>query len=343
MKTTASYFTGGGLFDVGARRAGLNPIWGVEYDDKIAEVARVNGLSVITADVIKINPADLVRPDHFHASPPCPNFSVAKAGAKETKEDIAMAAAVCRFLEYHKPDHFTLENVYRYRLSKSFALILETLDELKYKYEWKHVCAADYGVPQTRRRLILIASRLGGVDFPKPTHAKGGKGGLLTWNGWYKAVEDLISSLPESKFADWQLKRFPQELTDNIFIDGKPSNYKGDLQILDGVDRINTITSSQEKHPLRAFLIENGNSSSARPHLADEPSPTVSIGHQAGLSRAWLSKGRVVSMTPRALARFQSVPDTYILPDNATLACKIIGNGVPCLLSETIIRSLIHL
>ncbi len=44
--------------------------------------------------------------------------------------------------------------------------------------------------------------------------------------------------------------------------------------------------------------------------------------------RAWLSAGRVVKMTPRALARFQSVPDAYVLPDKASLACRIIGNGV---------------
>ena len=38
--------------------------------------------------------------------------------------------------------------------------------------------------------------------------------------------------------------------------------------------------------------------------------------------------GRVVTMTPRALARFQSFPDSYVLPDSKTLAAKIIGNAV---------------
>ncbi len=53
--------------------------------------------------------------------------------------------------------------------------------------------------------------------------------------------------------------------------------------------------------------------------------------HQpGGRPRAWLSRGRVVSMTPRALARFQSLPDSYVLPEKKSLACKGIGNGVPC-------------
>jgi site-specific DNA-cytosine methylase len=52
--------------------------------------------------------------------------------------------------------------------------------------------------------------------------------------------------------------------------------------------------------------------------------------------RAWLSQGRVVRMTPRALARFQAFPDTYALPDGAALACRVIGNAVPPLLMQRI-------
>jgi site-specific DNA-cytosine methylase len=45
-------------------------------------------------------------------------------------------------------------------------------------------------------------------------------------------------------------------------------------------------------------------------------------------------------MTPRALARFQSVPDDYTLPDANGLACEIIGNGVPPLLAKAIMESI---
>jgi site-specific DNA-cytosine methylase len=52
MRTSASLFTGGGLFDIGAMEAGYKPIWGIEWDDKIAAVARLNGLPVMTGDVV---------------------------------------------------------------------------------------------------------------------------------------------------------------------------------------------------------------------------------------------------------------------------------------------------
>ena len=46
-------------------------------------------------------------------------------------------------------------------------------------------------------------------------------------------------------------------------------------------------------------------------------------------------------MTPRALARFQSVPDSYQLPASAALACRIIGNGVAVLVSQAVTESLL--
>jgi site-specific DNA-cytosine methylase len=48
-----------------------------------------------------------------------------------------------------------------------------------------------------------------------------------------------------------------------------------------------------------------------------------------------------VKMTPRALARFQSVPDSYQLPESRALASRVIGNGVPWLLAQRVTESLI--
>jgi site-specific DNA-cytosine methylase len=59
--------------------------------------------------------------------------------------------------------------------------------------------------------------------------------------------------------------------------------------------------------------------------------------------RAWLSQGRVVQMTPRALARFQSIPDWYKLPDKNGLACTVIGNGIPSRMGARIIEAMLGL
>jgi DNA (cytosine-5)-methyltransferase 1 len=67
----------------------------------------------------------------------------------------------------------------------------------------------------------------------------------------------------------------------------------------------------------------------------NEPSPTQGA---STIARA-LVPHRVVKMTPRALARFQSFPDWYELPEHNALACKIIGNAVPPLLMRRVMEA----
>lgn len=90
----------------------------------------------------------------------------------------------------------------------------------------------------------------------------------------------------------------------------------------------------------KACLLDSGNTS-REPTLISEdaPSMTVQAWHGRRPSQApsiLLGAARVVTITPRCLARFQSVPDTYELPDKNSLACRIIGNGVPCLVTQAI-------
>ncbi len=72
-----------------------------------------------------------------------------------------------------------------------------------------------------------------------------------------------------------------------------------------------------------------------------EPWFTVTTGGSKHPVRAWLQCGRVVAMTPRALARFQSFPDTYVLPEKKSLASFGIGNAVSPLAYQRIIEGLL--
>jgi site-specific DNA-cytosine methylase len=93
----------------------------------------------------------------------------------------------------------------------------------------------------------------------------------------------------------------------------------------------------------KAFITDSLNYSSINPNrFIDEPAQTVvvhSSKHPA--PRAWLDCGKVVKMTPRCLARFQSLPDWYELPVNDALACKIIGNGFPCLMAQRVFEQFV--
>lgn len=380
MTTIATLFSGGECVGVGARAAGLAHLWGVEYDDRIANVARQNGFHVITSDVMDIDPHTLPIPDVLHASPVCKRASVANQsaelnedGTKEAPEDIATGQKVAQFIDVMTPQIVTIENVYAYRHFKAFKTITAALDRNGYFWDYDNLNAADYGVPQTRRRLVLRAKR--GALLPMLLQPE-------RWVGWYEAIEDLIPGLPDSQFAAWQLARLPDEINRMFMV--QSGNSSRDMTFHEVNEPVATVTATSPKEPRRAFILDYQNGAQAggvtlpqgdapmftvtngkdgrqpvRAWLVDgdgnrsrtptllndsEPSMTVQAWHgrrPIQAPRAWLSQGRVVRMTPRALARFQSLPDSYILPDSSKLACTIIGNGVPSLLYQKIIAALI--
>lgn len=376
-------FSGGGGFCLGMVAAGVDHAWGVEYDDKIAQVARDNGLATITADILQCDPADFEPVDFLHASPPCPNFSNAKTNAEETENDRALAAKVCQFITELLPRVFTLENVYQYRNSQSWETIARTLLVHGYQVNYWHVNMADYGVPQTRKRMIAIARRDGMTPMlPPATHSETPVNGFFErrerWVSWYEAIEDLIPTLPDSEFAPWQIARLPLELVTGIVMSGnsnfadatpgrgfhtaeKPThtvtaeltggwprafildgqNAGRDLTVLDSDNSFCTLGASG-KATYRAFVEIQHTAREATVRDGGQPVPSISA---SGASRPShqraMANGRIVKMTPRALARFQAFLDSYRLPDNNALACRIIGNAVPPLFAQRLIEWLI--
>ncbi len=210
LKTYGDWFTGFGGMTLGAIDARLTVVFGAEYDPKIAEVYRLNiGDHIRVCNLLEVDVSEFPRVDVFHASPPCPNFSNAKTNGKETENDIALSAKVAEYIAYHLPDVFTLENVYQYRNSQSWRVIAQALHTHGYLFNYWHVNMADYGVPQTRQRMIVIARRDGVMPtLPPATHAESPQVGLFgtmkRWVSWYEAIEDLIPFLNSCEFAPWQ-------------------------------------------------------------------------------------------------------------------------------------------
>ena len=310
----ASLFSGFGLADIGAMQAGCDLLWGVELDPQIAEISKQLNHKVLIQSVTETDFSQLEPPDILWASPPCTNFSTAKIEGKETDLDIELAFAVADAIKSLQPRYFLLENVAAYRHSESLCIIEEALLNYGYKRDRYLLNAADFGVPQTRKRFILRATHTGKLPpLPNPE----------PWKGWYEAIADLISTLPETQLADWQMKRLPQWISKGLLVSGS------------------------ERQAARVVLVEGAGARSDRGinfRLGAEPvwSLRASVGANRTTSRLAnaVLPGKVVSLTPRALGRFQTLPDWYELPQKNSLACRGIGNGVPCLMSQKIIQSL---
>lgn len=342
MLKIGTLFSGFGGVDIGAQAAGIEHAWGLEYDADIAGVAETNGFSATVANILEVDPRDFAVVNVLHASPPCPSFSTAKVGRKETENDVAMARAVAGFIEELQPKVFTLENVYGYRKAQGFAAILAALDSLGYMYSYAHINAADFGVPQTRRRLWLRAVRGALVPTLPPAEK---------WVGWYEAIEDLIPGLPGSQFAPWQERQMPKWCK-SLMKTGAASflGYNGNAVAVEENTPSFTVTANQNQATqIRGFIVDDQNNGSPNSDgergltIRDDGNPmfTVSATQTKRSVRAWLSQGRVVAMTPRCLARFQSFPDWYVLPERNVLACKGIGNAVPPLLYQKLIAQFV--
>jgi len=399
MITYADLFSGFGGASEGAIAVGFVDMFGIELDDKIAQVARKNGHPVITANILDCDPYNFPSIDVLHASPPCTNASLANSsaeinedGTKETKLDRDLATKTIQFVDMLRPRVFTLENVWQYRNFQAFAGgdkcegFLPALKRMGYKVAYWHINSADFGVPQTRKRLILVAS----LDFmpamPQETHYNPQYPELAAaslfsparkpWVGWYEAIEDLIPTLPDSQFAPWQLARLPDDLMkcallasnssahnygDNMRNKEEPAlsittNANGRMRaflvhptdqrtmpVVDEIDPAFTMVAGNGNSFVpRAFLAAGGNTTNDNcARLQDEPSWTIaSVDRVGNVPRAWLSQGRVVKMTPRAMARFQSFSDDYRLSGNNALDCKGIGNACPPLLFRMIYENI---
>lgn len=244
----------------------------------------------------------------------CPNFSNAKANGKETDNDIALSAKVAEYIAYHLPDVFTLENVYKYRQSKSWQVIAKTLHDNGYLFNYWHVNMADYGVPQTRKRMIVIARRDRVMPtLPPATHAKeqiaGMFGGLEKWVGWYEAIEDIFDTRVSCQLPPWAafIKPVPKAGTFALM-----PNSTGYARAWKGRGVLS---------PSRPAATFSANSLDKIFYCTEEGDYKPTINHAL---------------------RFQSFPIQYILPNSQEVSCRGIGNAVPPLFASKLYTHLLQ-
>lgn len=162
-------FAGPGGWDEGAKALGLYPV-GVEWDDAACRTAKAAGHARVRADVATLPTEPMVgKVTGLIASPPCQDFSSAgpklgRAGSRGQFTD-----EVLRYATALRPQWVVCEQVPE--ALDVFKDIRDTLRSQGYDAIAGNLNAADYGVPQTRKRAILIASRVRPVAWPAPTHS----------------------------------------------------------------------------------------------------------------------------------------------------------------------------
>lgn len=166
--TFIDLFAGIGGMRLGLERAGFKCVFTSEWDPHAQEMYKLNFGDEPHGDITQISEKDI--PDHnvLLAGFPCQPFSISgkKEGFADTRGTLFFD--VLRIAEYKKPDVLVLENVkhlVHHDNGRTLQVILRSLRELDYKVNWRLMNAKDFGVPQNRERIIIIASKGHEFDF----------------------------------------------------------------------------------------------------------------------------------------------------------------------------------
>ena len=298
-----SLFSGAGGLDLGLQLAGHNLLWANDiFLDAVATYRANVGDHIDARDICSVPTSEIPDCDAVVGGFPCQGFSVANWGRTTDDPRNQLFRAMVRVVQDKQPRYFVAENV-KGLLSMGGGQTLRDI-ELAFSsagYRVRHalVNAADYGVPQLRKRLLIMGVRIDLPDVdnfpPAPTHAEPERALLLGRQPW-TSVGEALRHLPEPETS----QQIP--------------NHQNSLYKL-----------TFNGHLGHRFI---------EPSL---PAPTVTArGDDRGGVVVLHHPGNHRRMTARELAAVQSFPDTFVFSGTKTSAYRQIANAVPPLLGMAI-------
>jgi DNA (cytosine-5)-methyltransferase 1 len=340
-----SLFSGAGGLDYGFEAAGFETAVAVEMDHACCETLEANRRwAVMKADLTKVKGRDVLREGGLHVGeadvliggPPCQPFSKSgywKRGDARRLDDprAETLAAYLHMVEQTRPKVFLLENVeglaFRNK-DEGLRLILDEVKAInrrqgtKYDPVFQVVNAASYGVPQLRKRLIMVGARDGTrFEIPRATHRltadiiEEGDEKLEPPRTAWDALADVVLDPNEDVAATGHWA----ELLPTI-----PEGYN----YLWHTDRGGGKSMFGWRRRYWSFLLKLAK---------DKPSWTVQAQPGPG-SGPFHWDNRRLSM--RELCRIQTFPDNVVVRGSRHVVHRQIGNAVPSLLAEVFAREI---
>jgi DNA (cytosine-5)-methyltransferase 1 len=188
-------FCGAGGLTCGLLTAGLSVVAGIDIDAACRYPFEANhkGAKFLEKDVAKFSGNDLNKlwsKDAIRVlagCAPCQPFSSYARGRSNDHLKWGMLSEFSRLVSETLPELVTMENVPGLARQQPFIDFLKNLEKNGYEVVYSVLNAADFGVPQSRKRLVLLASRIGKIALPTPTHK-----GVEKW----RSVKDVVGKLP---------------------------------------------------------------------------------------------------------------------------------------------------
>ncbi len=163
-------FAGIGGFRKGFENAGYECVFTSEINEACQEVYENNFGDEVFGDITKIEPSKIPDFEVLLAGFPCQPFSISgkKKGFEDTRGTLFFD--ICRIIDKKQPKVVVLENVkhlIHHDKKRTFKTIIQTLEDLGYNVTYKILNAKDFGLPQNRERIFIIATKNGFFRFDK--------------------------------------------------------------------------------------------------------------------------------------------------------------------------------
>lgn len=323
--TVIDLFSGAGGLSLGFANKGFDNIFSIDIEPAFCQTYKKNfpAHKLIQKDITTLKDKEILEltngkdVDVIIGGPPCQGFSMAGNIGRKFIDDPRnhLFKEFARFLSVIRPKIFLMENVarlYTHNHGKTKEEILKVFNSLGYHTECKVLNVADYGVPQIRRRIIFIGTRLNNsaIFFPKKKYSA----------DQYVTIKEAIDDLPALKSGETSsipnhiaMKHSEQMLRKMSFI--QDGGTKNDIPL-----------------PLRPLKGD------ARKYIRyNSCKPSVCV---TGDMRKIFHYNQNRALTVRELARIQTYPDNFIFEGSSIAQQQQVGNSVPPLFAEELAESI---
>ena len=315
-----SLFSGCGGLDIGVSQANFDVLACVEIDPYACETLRANisrtrgTTKIIEQDIRKIDPLDFMQElglkagdlDLLCGGPPCQAFSqIGKRNSLSDDRGMLLFEMV-RFAEAFRPKALMIEQVKGLlnasdeteKVGGVFEQLISRLEALDYVPKWKVVNAAEYGVPQLRQRVFIVATQKpNGFQFPLPLNNDPKKSGLLFNLQPYKTVGEVIGDLGQP----YKLNGY---IPENSHLDVTP---QGDRYRINGVAEGGHLAGELHLPIEQRKNLTKKDTTKFKRLSRTQPSNTLRCGE------IFFHPLEDRYLTPREYMRIHGYPDDYIL------------------------------